>query len=79
MEMNEYETARRHFERALQIDELTYGGKHPNLIPRLNDLGRCLKHVGEIDPAVECFARSAELMRLYPQLPAREGSAIEVA
>ena len=79
MEMNEYETACRHFERALQIDELTYGGKHPNLIPRLNDLGRCLKHAGEIDPAVECFARSAELMRLYPQSPAHETPAIEVA
>ncbi len=79
MEMSAYDTARRHFERALQIDELTYSVKHPNLIQRLNDLGRCLKHVAEIDLAVECFARSSELSRMYPQLPAQEDSSIEPA
>jgi tetratricopeptide (TPR) repeat protein len=73
----DHAAARKHFARALAIDEAVYGSKHPNLISRLNDLGRCLKALNEVDEAVKCFTRTAELSRSLPTRPAPSAVAAE--
>lgn len=68
-EQGELETAKRHLERALAVEERVLGPKHFALITNLNYLGRCLKRLGEIDRSIECYARSAAILRHLRENP----------
>jgi tetratricopeptide (TPR) repeat protein len=66
MEMGDAAGARPYFERAMAIDEAVFGLRHVNLIERLQDLGKCLKQLGEVDASADCFGRANELSRALP-------------
>ena len=50
--------ARAAFERALAIDEKTFGPDHPNVAIRVNNLGRVLHDTGDLPGARAAFERA---------------------
>jgi len=50
--------ARRHVERALAIDEATYGKDHPNVAAIVNNLGNVLHDLGDLAGARQCLERA---------------------
>ncbi|MDF0593815.1 tetratricopeptide repeat protein [Methanotrichaceae archaeon M04Ac] len=57
----DYKVAKKHHERALEIDEKAYGPKHPNVAIKLNNLGRVLHEMGELKGAKVCFERALKI------------------
>jgi tetratricopeptide (TPR) repeat protein len=55
--------ARHYFQQALDIDERALGKNHLLICARLNDMGRCLKALGDVDASAVCYERSAEILR----------------
>jgi len=46
------------FERALKIDEATFGPNHPNVARNVNNLGLVLQDLGDLERAKGCFERA---------------------
>lgn len=68
-QQGELEQAAQYFRRALQIDQHAVGDdSHPSLIPRLEDLGRCLKDMNDVDGATACFERINQIRRAAPSV-----------
>jgi tetratricopeptide (TPR) repeat protein len=49
------------FERALAIDEATFGKDHPNVATDVNNLGLVLRDLGDLPRAKECFERAISI------------------
>jgi tetratricopeptide (TPR) repeat protein len=64
----DYAGARAAFERALAIDERTFGPDHPNVAIRVNNLGSVLKDLGQLDEARAAFERALTILE-RSQLP----------
>jgi len=47
--LGDLEGARRHFERALKIDEAVYGPNHPNVALYICNLGGVLEALGDLE------------------------------
>ena len=51
----DYEKAKKHYEQALAIRRVVYGGdKHPEVAMSLNNLGRVFCHQGQYKKAQSC-------------------------
>ncbi|VVB73051.1 Tetratricopeptide repeat protein [uncultured archaeon] len=57
----EYESAKAHYERAIEIDEKAYGPDHPSVARDLNNLGRVLGDLGDLTKAKAHFERAIEI------------------
>ena len=55
--------AKRHYERALEIDREVYGENHPEVAIRLNNLGEVLRAMGKFEEAKGHFERALEIDR----------------
>jgi len=53
--------ARKCVERALRIDERTYGPDHPNVAIKVNNLGTVLQELGDLQGAKKCFERARQI------------------
>ncbi|HEY8748755.1 MAG TPA: tetratricopeptide repeat protein [Tepidisphaeraceae bacterium] len=62
-QQSDYHLARYHFRRALDIDERALDNTHLLLCARLNDLGRFLKDLGDMNGSDACYDREAEILR----------------
>ena len=54
-------------------------GLHFALITKLNYLARCLKKLGQVDESVQCYTRSAAILRQLresPEAAAAQGDAV---
>jgi hypothetical protein len=60
---SDYRLARHDFQRALDTDERALGKNHLLICARLDDLGRCLKALGEVDASAACYDRGAQILR----------------
>ncbi len=54
----QYSQAKSVFERALRIDEAAYGTDHPNVAILVNNLGRVLQNLGDLQGAKKHFERA---------------------
>jgi tetratricopeptide (TPR) repeat protein len=57
----EFADARACFERALQIDEATFGPNHPNVATAVNNLGSVLQDLGDLAGARTCYERALQI------------------
>ncbi len=62
------------FERALKIDEATYGPDHPNVAIRCQQLGHVLKDLGDLAGAKAAYERALKidettLVQIIPMSP----------
>ncbi|RPH75833.1 tetratricopeptide repeat protein [bacterium] len=57
----EHESAKKHYERALQIDEKTYGPDHPTVAIRVNNLGYVLQSMGDLPAAKSHYERALQI------------------
>ncbi len=60
-DLGEMEKAKSCFERALKIDEKTFGLDHPSVATMANNLGLVLRDLGEMEKARECFERALKI------------------
>ena len=63
LEGGEYAKAHSYLKRALEIDEQATGPSNVALVGRLNDLGKCLKAMGDLDASTACYQRAAGILR----------------
>jgi tetratricopeptide (TPR) repeat protein len=61
VELREYDAARAHLERALEIAEATYGPDHHAVAIRRNNLGLLLHDMGDLVGARAEMARAVEI------------------
>jgi len=57
--------ARACYERALKIDEATFGPDHPTVAIRVNNLGSVLRDQGELAGARACLERALGILRKF--------------
>jgi len=57
----EFTDARACFERALKIDEATFGPNHPEVATDVNNLGLVLQDLGDLAGARTCFERALQI------------------
>jgi tetratricopeptide (TPR) repeat protein len=60
--------ARQCYERALRIDEATFGPDHPNVAIRVNNLGSVLKALGDLAQARQCYERALRIFRKFLEM-----------
>ena len=53
--------ARKSYERALRIDEASFGPDHPNVANSVNNLGSVLHDLGDLATARQCFERGLRI------------------
>jgi tetratricopeptide (TPR) repeat protein len=61
----DYRGAKAAYERALRIDEASYGRDHPNVARDVNNLGGVLRDLGDLAGAKAAFERSLEILRKF--------------
>ena len=61
----EYEQARRMYERAIAVDEVTLDPDHPDVAIRLNNLGSVLREQGDLEGAKALFERALHIFREF--------------
>lgn len=64
-DMGQFSEARKHYKRALEAYEGSFGLHHPKVARCLVRIGRTRKSEGDVDGAVRCFERGADIMRNY--------------
>jgi len=57
----EYDSARRLYKRALEVDEKVYGKDRHNVATDVNNLGTVLKDQGDLQEARKCFERAIKI------------------
>ncbi|HNX09478.1 MAG TPA: tetratricopeptide repeat protein, partial [Methanothrix sp.] len=57
----EYDSARKLYKRALEIDEKANGPDHPSVAADVNNLGSVLQDLGDLQEARKCFERALEI------------------
>ncbi|WP_214041665.1 FxSxx-COOH system tetratricopeptide repeat protein, partial [Methanoculleus sp.] len=57
----EFNESREAYERALRIDEKTYGPDHPNVAQDVNNIGTVLRDLGDLSGAKEYFERALRI------------------
>jgi hypothetical protein len=63
--LGELAAARAAFERALAIDEATYGPSHPEVATDVNNLGLVLRDLGELAVARTAFERAVQIFQTF--------------
>ncbi len=61
----QFAEAKEAFERAIKIDEATYGPDHPTVAIRVNNLGSVLQDLGDLQNARLCFERALRIFRQF--------------